>query len=193
MGADLPEIPGVLGPGNDPIKRENQRLYEDPVVTVPDIKWKSSFNFVPVLQSLLYYGFEKPAEIVYNTYNALKSPRPSRFYHQEFRRVPNIWECGTEDTICIYEAESQFRRDKKVDAEIIKVIEQRKKVCMNRAGVYGEIDCKHLLEQLEQCEAAWHIKYGDTVIHCNARNVLQKQKNRFIEDRYTARKKKGAD
>ena len=47
---------------------------------------------------------------------------------------------------------------RKVDAEILKVIEQRKKVCMARAGVYGEIDCKHLLEQYEQCEQAWHIK-----------------------------------
>jgi len=191
--ADLPEVPGVLGPGNDPIKRETKRLYEDPVVTVPDLKWKSSFNFVPVLTSLTYYAFEWPAEKLHNTFNAIGSNKSSRFFHQQFRRVPNIWECGTEDQICVFEAESQFRRDKKVDAEIIKVIEQRKKVCMARAGIYGEVDCKHLLEQLEQCEQAWHIKYGDTGIHCNARNALQKQKNRFIEDRYMARKQKGGE
>jgi len=187
---ELADIPGVLGPADDPIRRENKRLYEDPVVTVPDIKWKSSFNFVPILSSITYYAFELPATTLHNAFESLRAPKTNRFYHQQFRRVPEIWECGTEDKICVFEAESQFRRDKKVDAEIIKVIEQRKKVCMARAGTYGAIDCKHLLEQLEQCEQAWHVKYGDTGIHCNARNVLQKQKNRFIEDRYTARKQK---
>ena len=58
---ELADIPGVLGPADDPIRRENKRLYEDPVVTVPDIKWKSSFNFVPILSSITYYAFELPA------------------------------------------------------------------------------------------------------------------------------------
>jgi len=187
---EFADIPGVLGPADDPIKRENKRLYEDPVVTVPDINWKSSFNFVPILSSITHYAFEWPATKLHNAFESMRAPKTNRFYHQQFKRVPEIWECGIEDKVCVFEAESQFRRDKKVDAEIIAVIEQRKKVCMARAGIYGEIDCKHLLEQLEQCEQAWHVKYGDTGIHCNARNVLQKQKNRFIEDRYTARKQK---
>lgn len=34
------------------------------------------------------------------------------WYHQKFRRIPTIDECGELDIVCIVEAEHQFKRDK---------------------------------------------------------------------------------
>lgn len=36
------------------------------------------------------------------------------WYHQKFRRVPTIDECYTDDPICLFEAQDQFKRDKYV-------------------------------------------------------------------------------
>jgi len=34
------------------------------------------------------------------------------YYHQQFRRVPTIDECYTDDAVCRFEAQQQFNRDK---------------------------------------------------------------------------------
>lgn len=34
------------------------------------------------------------------------------YYHQQFRRVPTIDECYTDDPVCMFEAQQQFNRDK---------------------------------------------------------------------------------
>jgi NADH dehydrogenase (ubiquinone) 1 beta subcomplex subunit 10 len=34
------------------------------------------------------------------------------WYHQKFRRVPTIDECYTDDVVCYYEANEQYRRDR---------------------------------------------------------------------------------
>ena len=36
------------------------------------------------------------------------------YYHQNFRRVPTIDECYTDDVVCRFEAQQQFNRDKYV-------------------------------------------------------------------------------
>lgn len=34
------------------------------------------------------------------------------WYHQKFRRVPTIDECYTDDVVCQFEANFQYKRDK---------------------------------------------------------------------------------
>ncbi|KAL1380227.1 hypothetical protein pipiens_001428 [Culex pipiens pipiens] len=34
------------------------------------------------------------------------------WYHQKFRRVPTIDQCYTDDAVCFFEANNQFKRDK---------------------------------------------------------------------------------
>lgn len=36
------------------------------------------------------------------------------WYHQQFRRVPTIDQCYTDDVVCDFEANSQFKRDRLV-------------------------------------------------------------------------------
>ena len=187
--AGLEDIPGVLGPIEDPYQRERKRLYADPVVDFPVYEYKSKYNPFPLVQKLFFYAYEYPLDVAHKFFDKLSVTKPRRYYHQKFNRVPNIWECHTDDAICIYEAESQFRRDRKVDQEILDLIEKRVEMCQNRAGeVENAIaKCKDVVDLLHQVRYAWHVKYGELGLHCNARNALNKQKNRFIEDRYLAR------
>ncbi|XP_076819170.1 NADH dehydrogenase [ubiquinone] 1 beta subcomplex subunit 10-like [Clavelina lepadiformis] len=185
--AGLKNIPGVLGPIENPFERERRRLYADPVIDVPLIQYKSKYNPIPYLSSVFYYSFDYPLQVARRFFDSIRVVKPSRYYHQKFRRVPNIWECSTDDVICIYEAECQFRRDMKIDQEILEIVDRRVHVCRTREGENAAFRCKELLELQEQVQAAWKVKYGDIGTTIDAQKVLQKQKNRFIEDRYLAR------
>ena len=183
----LKDIPGVGGPIEDPYQRERKRLFADPEIDVPLIKLKSNFNPIPLVQKLMYFSFEYPIDLAYKFFETIRVTKPRRYYHQQFRRVPNIWECATDDYVCIYEAESQFRRDMKVDQEIVDIMQDRVSVCHAREGANHVVKCKEVDELLQKIKFAWHVKYGELGLNCDARRVLNKQKNRFIEDRYLAR------
>ena len=45
-----------------------------------------------------------------------------RWYHPATRRVPGLWECNTNDTACMYEAEMQFIKDREVDRQGMNII-----------------------------------------------------------------------
>ena len=80
------------------------------------------------------------------------------WYHRQYRRVPTIDQCYTDDVICRFEADQQFRRDRMVDNEILTILRQRFEDCtMYEAPDHIE-KCKPILEQYEKAAENWFIK-----------------------------------
>ncbi|XP_072932053.1 NADH dehydrogenase [ubiquinone] 1 beta subcomplex subunit 10 [Epargyreus clarus] len=104
------------------------------------------------------------------------------WYHQKFRRVPTIDQCYSDDVLCDFEANAQFKRDRAVDSEILSILRMRYEDCMmyERPDV---ITCKPLYEKYKQAEEAWFIKYGDLGAYADAKKAYMKQKHRMIWER----------
>ncbi|CAB3364337.1 Hypothetical predicted protein [Cloeon dipterum] len=105
------------------------------------------------------------------------------WYHQKFRRVPTIDECYTDDVICFYEANSQFKRDKAVDSEILAILRIRMEDCNMFHGPDAVAKCKSLVETYKEAEGNWFCKYGDLGFHGNVKDAYMKQKHRMVWER----------
>lgn len=46
-------------------------------------------------------------------------------YHRRYQRVPTIDECYTDDAVCRFEANEQFKRDRQVDRAILNILQNR--------------------------------------------------------------------
>jgi len=104
------------------------------------------------------------------------------YYHRKLTRVPDIDQCGVTDHVCIYEANEQYRLDKMVDTYIMNLLKER----FNRCVMYNEpyvMPCGPLLNQHEEAELNWFIKYGELGSEASAVDVLMKQKHRMIWER----------
>ncbi|VDL87993.1 unnamed protein product [Schistocephalus solidus] len=55
--------------------------------------------------------------------------KPVPYYHRRFARVPDIDTCPVGDDICIIEANEQFHRDRLVDANIVRLLRERRDAC----------------------------------------------------------------
>lgn len=82
----------------------------------------------------------------------------SNWYHQRFRRVPTIDECYTDDAVCRFEADQQFRRDRMVDNEILNILRQRFEDCTLYEAPDHMVKCKPLMDQYQQAAENWFIK-----------------------------------
>lgn len=141
-------------PGHDPISRFLDSVYS-------------------VLEAPVVFVREKIVEP-----NQQKYP----WYHRQFRRVPTIDECYTDDYVCHYEANCQYSRDKLVDDEILSILRQRHEDCV----LYNIEDrhvCDHLYEIYEQNAASYMAKHGDLGAYPNVRNAFMKQKHRMVWER----------
>lgn len=106
------------------------------------------------------------------------------YYHRKFNRVPEIDECAFGDAVCIYEANEQYIRDRKVDKYITKILGDRVKECYIREGQFdGAIKCRQLDDDHERAVTNYYIKYGDMSAAAGVRDAYMKQKHRLIWQR----------
>lgn len=80
------------------------------------------------------------------------------WYHQRFQRVPTIDQCYTDDAVCRFEADQQFRRDRMVENEIVSILRQRFEDCTLYEAPDHIKKCKPILEQYEKAAENWFIK-----------------------------------
>ncbi|KAI3381415.1 hypothetical protein SNEBB_000861 [Seison nebaliae] len=106
------------------------------------------------------------------------------YYHRRFNRVRTVDECHKDDDVCVYEANIQFKRDKKVAAQIIKILTQRYEQCaFERGGIVDMEPCYHLEYDLRAAITGYNVQFGDLGIQDNAINAYFKQKHRMLWER----------
>jgi len=104
------------------------------------------------------------------------------YYHRRINRGPSIDECGVSDLSCFFEANEQFRLDKMVDGQILGLLKHRVSRCMEYHDPRSE-PCCQVVEDMEEAELNFFIKYGELGGRADVRDCYMKQKHRMIWER----------
>jgi len=104
------------------------------------------------------------------------------YYHRRYKRVPTIDECHVNDKVCYHEAQMQFRLDKLVDNKILQILMGRRDNCL-RYHNKNMVKCQQQMEDYEEAELNWYIKYGDLGTAGDVLSAYMKQKHRMIWER----------
>ncbi|XP_059618840.1 NADH dehydrogenase [ubiquinone] 1 beta subcomplex subunit 10 [Phlebotomus argentipes] len=132
--------------------------------------------------NFIYNFFDKPVTWFHDV---IVKPNQKSYpwYHQKFRRVPTIDQCYTDDVVCQFEADQQFKRDKMVDSEILNILRQRFEDCVHYEAPDEKRKCVDILELYNQASADWFTKYGDLGVYGQSKAAYMKQKHRMIWER----------
>ncbi|XP_050734823.1 NADH dehydrogenase [ubiquinone] 1 beta subcomplex subunit 10-like [Eriocheir sinensis] len=116
--------------------------------------------------------------------NVVSKNRPQYpWYHQQYRRVPTIDECYTDDIVCFIEANEQYKRDKQVESEILSIMRQRQEDCIVYEREDHRVKCATIMEEYNKAAENWFIKYGDLGVYGTVKDAYMKQKHRLIWER----------
>lgn len=72
--------------------------------------------------------------------------------------MPGIDQCYTDDSSCYFEANEQFKRDKKVDNEILSILRYRYEDCVLYESPDSNERCKDIWEAYKVAETNWFSK-----------------------------------
>ncbi|XP_071777345.1 NADH dehydrogenase [ubiquinone] 1 beta subcomplex subunit 10 [Centroberyx gerrardi] len=133
-----------------------------------------------IVSKLFYYSVDLPVTTFRGVVDSIRANNKSVYYHQKFRRVADLTECEEGDYLCYYEAEMQWRRDYKVDQEIVKVVQERLRACQQREGASYHQNCGKELRQFNEVTNAFQLRYGDLGAYASGRKCLMKQKERMM-------------
>jgi len=105
------------------------------------------------------------------------------YYHRKISRVPTIDKCAANETACIWEANEQYRLDKSVDYNILKILRRQFERCIDRQPSNSMAPCAPAIELYEENELNFFIKYGELGTNADVRDAYMKQKHRMIWER----------
>ncbi|KAL3053822.1 hypothetical protein OYC64_006199 [Pagothenia borchgrevinki] len=163
------------------MKDHDKAAYPEPPRKTPVVDKQTSLpNPAVILSNLFYYSVDVPVSTFRGALDSIRSNNKSVYYHQKFRRVPELVDCEHGDYLCYYEAEMQWRRDYKVDQEIVKVIQERMRACYQREGSSYVQNCAKEIEQFEETSNNFQLRYGDLGAYASGRKCLMKQKERMM-------------
>lgn len=113
-----------------------------------------------------------------------KTRKDYPYYHRKFPRVATVDECEYDDSVCIFEANEQFVRDRKVDKFITQILGERAEEFFMREGHYdGITKCRQLSEDYQTALVNYYVKYGDLRAKATCVDAYMKQKHRLIWQR----------
>uniref|UniRef100_A0AC35U416 NADH dehydrogenase [ubiquinone] 1 beta subcomplex subunit 10 n=1 Tax=Rhabditophanes sp. KR3021 TaxID=114890 RepID=A0AC35U416_9BILA len=146
-------------------------------------KIEADGSIVPSIRYYVHRFVDFPAtffreKVVEPLHDKYKKP----YYHRNLGRVPYIDECGVNDMACFFEANEQFRLDKLVDGYILNILKGRVDRCIS----FNEQNlnpCGPVIEDMEEAELNFFIKYGELGSEADVRDVYMKQKHRLIWER----------
>ncbi|KRY01174.1 NADH dehydrogenase [ubiquinone] 1 beta subcomplex subunit 10, partial [Trichinella pseudospiralis] len=118
-----------------------------------------------------------------NVVDPLQKDRKIPFYHRRFNRVRTIDECAVDDRVCYEEAQMQFHLDKMVDGYILDILRNRMQRCREYYINKAEYKCAKCIDDFEQAELNFYIKYGDMGYYGDVLTAYTKQKHRMIWER----------
>jgi len=193
----------AFGPCEDPIKQEALDTNFADIVTLPILPEPQNNPVLAAMQVTMKpwgpYAI-KDRILGWWRWAMRDNMNGEKWYHESRRRVPGLWECATNDRACLYEAEMQFKKDREVDRMVLQVLEDRLRACWSSLGInwnerdYPTEKCDELAMFKRQADMNYATKYRN--INCwgvQTTKTLQKQKNRFIEQRWLARQGRSYD
>ncbi|XP_063046860.1 NADH dehydrogenase [ubiquinone] 1 beta subcomplex subunit 10 [Engraulis encrasicolus] len=164
------------------MKDHEPGAYPEPPKQTPVVEKETALpNPALIGTKLFYYSVDLPVTKFREIIDSIRGRNKYYYYHQNFRRVPDLTECVEGDYLCYYEAEMQWRRDFKVDQEIVKIMQDRLRACQTREGPSYLQNCNEELKKFDQVAKAFDARYGDLGANANSRRCLMKQKQRMME------------
>ncbi|XP_039347952.1 NADH dehydrogenase [ubiquinone] 1 beta subcomplex subunit 10 [Mauremys reevesii] len=159
-------------------------VYKKPPSRTPIPEKRTSLpNPVTIIETVFYYTVDAPVTFFREWIERQHAKKKFYYYHRNYRRVPDVTECLEDDYVCIFEANAQWKRDKKVDQEIVKIIQERLGACQQREGHSYVQNCAKEIEQFAQVARGYQDRYADLGFFGTARSCLMKQKHRMIAER----------
>ncbi|KAJ4931858.1 hypothetical protein JOQ06_010297 [Pogonophryne albipinna] len=150
------------------MKDHDKAAYPEPPRKTPVADKQTSLpNPAVILTNLFYYSVDVPVSTFKGALDSIRSNNKSVYYHQKFRRVPELTDCENGD----YLLEERLQSGSG-DCEDSPAAE----------GSSYKQNCAKEIEQFEETSNNFQLRYGDLGAYASGRKCLMKQKERMMAD-----------